>query len=217
MGDSGPLVFNLARLRAPDFSLDQPVRFQLQQDLVQDDLAVQRSSMPVSSAAATFASRVEAAAARPAAGGLLTLPQSFGAVYLGQAFAAIITVANYSDMALTAVGLKVCMGAGRSRRAGEGGTPFRAVPSSGPTPASACPQVELATERSRLAVLHDSTAAPLPSLAPGQRSDFLVRHDVKDLVGGGGAGVWGWWWRLPFHLHSSAHLKGNGSSGEGDL
>lgn len=45
-------------------------------------------------------------------------------------------------------------------------------------------QVELATERSRLALLYDSTGQPLPHLQPGQRHDFTVRHDIKDLVRG---------------------------------
>lgn len=45
-------------------------------------------------------------------------------------------------------------------------------------------QVELSTERSRLALLYDSTSQPLPHLQPGQRHDFTVRHDIKDLVSG---------------------------------
>lgn len=110
MGDSGSLVFNLARLGAPNLSLDEPVRFQLQQDLVHDALAVQRSSMPAAASAAAFTRRVEAG---PTATGLLTLPQGFGAVYLGQAFAALVTVVNRSDTELVSFGLKVRRGAGR--------------------------------------------------------------------------------------------------------
>lgn len=52
-----------------------------------------------------------------------------------------------------------------------------------PGAASAPPaQVELSTERSHLALLYDSTGAPLPALQPGQRHCFAMKHDIKDLV-----------------------------------
>lgn len=57
-------------------------------------------------------------------------------------------------------------------------------------------QVELATERSRLALLYDSTGQPLPHLQPGQRHDLTVRHDIKDLVSGTRGAA-----RCPVHAH----------------
>ena len=44
--------------------------------------------------------------------------------------------------------------------------------------------VDLEQAGSRLALLYDSTSQPLPHLQPGQRHDFTVRHDIKDLVSG---------------------------------
>lgn len=41
-------------------------------------------------------------------------------------------------------------------------------------------QAELQSDRQNM-VLHDSSAAPLPSLPPGGRHDFIVRHEVKEL------------------------------------
>lgn len=46
-------------------------------------------------------------------------------------------------------------------------------------------QVELSTERGRAALLYDSTSQPLPKLEAGQRHDFAVKHDVRELVGAG--------------------------------
>ena len=43
-------------------------------------------------------------------------------------------------------------------------------------------KVELSTERGRAALLYDSTSQPLPKLEAGQRHDFTVKHDVKELV-----------------------------------
>ena len=43
-----------------------------------------------------------------------------------------------------------------------------------------CLQAELQTERQK-AVLYDNTSQVLPSLGPGARHDFIVRHDVKEL------------------------------------
>lgn len=43
-------------------------------------------------------------------------------------------------------------------------------------------QVELSTERGRAALLYDSTSQPLAKLEAGQRHDFAVKHDVKELV-----------------------------------
>lgn len=89
MAQQDVLVFSLSRLGPAEFSLDQPTRFQLAQDMVPDSLAAQRSAMPAL-AAGGFAGRVQADAARPTSGGatgggLLALPQAFGSVYLGQA------------------------------------------------------------------------------------------------------------------------------------
>lgn len=43
-------------------------------------------------------------------------------------------------------------------------------------------KVEVSTERGRAALLYDSTSQPLPKLEAGQRHDFTVKHDVKELV-----------------------------------
>ena len=43
-------------------------------------------------------------------------------------------------------------------------------------------KVELSTERGRAALLYDSTSQALPKLEAGQRHDFAVKHDVKELV-----------------------------------
>ena len=43
-----------------------------------------------------------------------------------------------------------------------------------------CLQAELQTERQK-AVLYDNSSKVLPSLGPGGRHDFIVRHDVKEL------------------------------------
>ncbi|KAL4458792.1 hypothetical protein ABPG75_013657 [Micractinium tetrahymenae] len=162
MADAAGLVFSIARLGTPALELGLPDRLVLEQDLVQDALALRRAAEAGSgasgeggagaggSAAAGFATRVQADAEHPVGGtggGLLKLPQAFGSVYLGQSFSAIVTACNFGSVPLAMVGIKV----------------------------------ELATERSRLALLYDSTGQPLPHLQPGQRHDFTVRHDIKDL------------------------------------
>ncbi len=49
-------------------------------------------------------------------------------------------------------------------------------------------KVELSTERGRAALLYDSTSQALPKLEAGQRHDFAVKHDVKELVSRGCCG-----------------------------
>lgn len=41
-------------------------------------------------------------------------------------------------------------------------------------------KAELESDRQKI-VLYDNTASPLPSMAPGARHDFVVKHDIKEL------------------------------------
>lgn len=96
------LAFSIARLAAPALELGLPDRFVLEQDLVQDALALRSEAEAgcstdregytagagtAASPAAGFGVRVQADADHPVGGtggGLLKLPQAFGSVYLGQ-------------------------------------------------------------------------------------------------------------------------------------
>ncbi|KAI7836638.1 hypothetical protein COHA_009523 [Chlorella ohadii] len=144
------LVFTLARLGPPALSSAEHTRF-LPRDLLPDRDALAAESLGPPDAAG-FAGRVLGDVGRGGGlgggtSGVLKLPQSFGAVYLGQSFAGLITASNVSAGPITAVGIKV----------------------------------ELSTERGRAALLYDSTSQALPKLEAGQRHDFAVKHDVKEL------------------------------------
>ncbi|PRW59506.1 trafficking particle complex subunit 13-like [Chlorella sorokiniana] len=145
------LVFTLARLGPPALSSAEHFRL-LPRDLLPDGAASAAESSSATPDAGGFAGRVlgdlgSGGGLGGGSNGVLKLPQAFGAVYLGQSFAGLITAANCSDGAITAVGIKV----------------------------------ELSTERGRAALLYDSTSQPLPKLEAGQRHDFTVKHDVKEL------------------------------------
>ncbi|KAK9785606.1 hypothetical protein WJX73_006078 [Symbiochloris irregularis] len=77
---------------------------------------------------------------------MLKLPQSFGVIYLGEAFCTYISVSNTSSEPVTNIVIKA----------------------------------ELQTDRQKV-TLKDGTKTPLPSLGPGEREDFIVSHDVKEV------------------------------------
>jgi len=84
--------------------------------------------------------------------GELTLPQSFGAVALGERFSSLVTFGNFSEPASGA--------RGTAREIGI--------------------KVELQTE-TRRTTLRDGTKTPIETLRPGEKIDLIVAKDLKEL------------------------------------
>lgn len=109
------LVFTLARLGAPGLDNSPRTRF-LPADLQHDGAAQQSANLALAAADPSgFASRVLGDPARGGGlgggtAGLLTLPQTFGALYLGQTFTGLVTAANFSEQPMAQLGIKVCSG-----------------------------------------------------------------------------------------------------------
>lgn len=169
--DTHALVFRVLRLSPAALELDEGLRFNLDEDMGPQ---LGLGSPPTH----PFAGRVHATGPKLGVSPLLTLPQSFGSVYLGQEFRAFVSVCNQTQQPVTLVGAKVGGRARQQRRRRRAAGPAASA-TAAPWPSSRL-QVELQAERST-AVLFDSSSAPLPALAPGARLDFPVRHDVKEL------------------------------------
>ena len=84
--------------------------------------------------------------------GELVLPQSFGAVALGERFSSFVVFGNFT------------------REGGTGGGTVREIGI----------KIELQTERRR-ATLHDGTKTPIECLRPGEKADVIVTKDLKEL------------------------------------
>ena len=89
---------------------------------------------------------------RETTSGELTLPQSFGAVALGERFSSFVTFGNFSEPT-----------SGASGTAREIGI-----------------KVELQTE-TRRTTLRDGTKTPIETLRPGEKVDLIVTKDLKEL------------------------------------
>lgn len=180
------LAFRVMRLSKPAVAVHPcPMKLDLAADMVVDnatDLATSPSDAAQLHDAEQhpFAARVQLS--RPSDGmgcqGVLELPQSFGSIHLGevrallaladrhpatlaQTFTSYISVGNYAEEAVTSVGIKVTRGSTHNCQ-------------------MHITQAELQTERHKT-ILYDITSVPLPSLEPGARHDFVVKHDVKEL------------------------------------
>jgi len=84
--------------------------------------------------------------------GELVLPQSFGAVALGERFSSFVVFGNFT------------------RESGGGGGTVREIGI----------KIELQTERQR-ATLYDGTKTPIACLRPGEKTDVIVTKDLKEL------------------------------------
>ena len=126
---------------------------------------------------------------------------------LPQSFAATVTAFNRSDRPVAALaiqasllkpsssGCSTAVAASKAAAFVSRGAPVPVCKDSAPIchrqPNPACPpapalpamlaQVELAA-KAAAALLHDSSGQPLSSLQPGQRHEFTVKHDIKELV-----------------------------------
>jgi len=202
-GGTGPhaLSLHVARLARPSFDFEAPLRFDFANDFGNDEgksAAASSSCFNEASAIASSSTSTSTSAARARRSlrsdpldalegtpGLLSLRPQFGAVYLGEPFFAALCLVAAEATATAAPG-------GR----GDGGTPASATsPSSSSASASFADElagggasdvslrVELTADgegkNAPATVLTDTGASPLALLAPGQRHDCLLRHDVR--------------------------------------
>ena len=198
---TGPhaLSLHVARLARPSFDFDAPLRLDLANDFDGKD-----ASSSSSSDATPFSSSIAAARAQRSlrsdpldalegVPGLLSLRSQFGAVYLGEPFFAALSLVA-AEAVVGGVG-------GGPGGAGEGApSPPPSSSSSSPSPSSSSAasfaealagggasdvalRVELTADGdgkgAAAAVLADTAGAPIALLAPGQRHDCLLRHDVR--------------------------------------
>ncbi|KAL8259427.1 hypothetical protein R6Q59_027380 [Mikania micrantha] len=153
------LAFRVMRLCRPTFHAETPLRFDLSDLIVGEDLFDDPSAGPQlrrliqsqtdSSTDLTYTDRFllrhdpSDAMGLP---GMLVLPQSFGAIYLGETFCSYISINNSSSFEVRDIIIKA----------------------------------EIQTERQRILLL-DTTKTPVETIRAGGRYDFIVEHDVKEL------------------------------------
>lgn len=156
------LAFRVMRLCRPTFHVETPLRFDLSDLMVGEDLFNDPSAAPQlrrllqsqstatdSSTDLTYTNRFLLGNDPSDAMGLsgtLVLPQSFGAIYLGETFCSYISINNSSSFEVRDIIIKA----------------------------------EIQTERQRILLL-DTTKAPVETIRAGGRYDFIVEHDVKEL------------------------------------
>jgi trafficking protein particle complex subunit 13 len=104
MADQQPLAFRLLRLKPPSLHLAPDARFNLEEDFGTLPLAV-----PPVAVDGPFADRIQLrTASQMGVTGTLVLPQSFGAVYLGQTLTLAIAMQNTSRVVpLHRIGIKI--------------------------------------------------------------------------------------------------------------
>ncbi|KAI3510385.1 hypothetical protein L1887_17334 [Cichorium endivia] len=156
------LAFRVMRLCRPTFHIETPLRFDLSDIIVGEDLFDDPSAAPQlrrllqsqsittdSSTNLTYTNRFllrddpSDAMGLP---GMLVLPQAFGAIYLGETFCSYISINNSSSFEVRDIIIKA----------------------------------EIQTERQRILLL-DTTKTPVETIRAGGRYDFIVEHDVKEL------------------------------------
>ncbi|KAL4562055.1 hypothetical protein LXL04_034245 [Taraxacum kok-saghyz] len=156
------LAFRVMRLCRPTFHIETPLRFDLSDLIVGEDLLDDPSAAPHlrrllqsqstttdSSTDLTYSNRFllrddpSDAMGLP---GMLVLPQAFGAIYLGETFCSYISINNSSSFEVRDIIIKA----------------------------------EIQTERQRILLL-DTTKTPVETIRAGGRYDFIVEHDVKEL------------------------------------
>eukprot|EP00242_Pyramimonas_sp_CCMP2087_P011471 CAMPEP_0198224826 /NCGR_PEP_ID=MMETSP1445-20131203/98447_1 /TAXON_ID=36898 /ORGANISM="Pyramimonas sp., Strain CCMP2087" /LENGTH=170 /DNA_ID=CAMNT_0043904127 /DNA_START=250 /DNA_END=759 /DNA_ORIENTATION=+ len=106
------LAFRVMRLCRPSIQIENPLKFfpedldPAHQEGDADDLA----DVP-------FKNRTNMTDTTEAfgIGGMMVLPQSFGTIYLGESFCSYISVGNYSDHAVSSVGIKAELQTERKR------------------------------------------------------------------------------------------------------
>ncbi|KAF5820751.1 putative trafficking protein particle complex subunit 13 [Helianthus annuus] len=152
------LAFRVMRLCRPTFQVETPLRFELSDLILGEDLLDDPSAAPQlrhllhtidSSTDLTYTNRFllrddpSDAMGLP---GMLVLPQSFGAIYLGETFCSYISINNSSSFEVRDIIIKA----------------------------------EIQTERQRILLL-DTSKTPVETIRAGGRYDFIVEHDVKEL------------------------------------
>ncbi|XP_024983609.1 trafficking protein particle complex subunit 13-like isoform X1 [Cynara cardunculus var. scolymus] len=159
---SHSLAFRVMRLCRPTFHVETPLRFDLTDLIIGEDLLDDPSAAPHllrllqsqstaidSSTDLTYSNRfllrdgLSDAMGLP---GMLVLPQAFGAIYLGETFCSYISINNSSSFEVRDIIIKA----------------------------------EIQTERQRILLL-DTTKTPVETIRAGGRYDFIVEHDVKEL------------------------------------
>lgn len=204
-GGSGPhaLSLHVARLARPSFDFDAPLRLDLDNDFGGENDSLFSSSPTdaprsiASEARARRSVRSDPLDALEGVPGLLSLRSQFGTVYLGEPFFAALSLVAAEPVAGAAGGA-----AGGAGGGGEGAAAGLSPSSSSPSSSSASfaealagggasdisLRVELTADGeggrggsggAAATVLTDTGDAPIALLAPGQRLDRLLRHDVR--------------------------------------
>ncbi|KAL7618243.1 hypothetical protein Lser_V15G04424 [Lactuca serriola] len=156
------LAFRVMRLCRPTFHIETPLRFDLSDLIVGEDLLDDPSAAPHirrllqsqstttdSSTDLTYSNRFllrDDPSDAMGLSGMLVLPQAFGAIYLGETFCSYISINNSSSFEVRDIIIKA----------------------------------EIQTERQRILLL-DTTKTPVETIRAGGRYDFIVEHDVKEL------------------------------------
>ncbi|KAI7751685.1 hypothetical protein M8C21_026204 [Ambrosia artemisiifolia] len=159
---SHSVAFRVMRLCRPTFHVETPLRFDVSDLILGEDVLDDPSAGPQlrrllqshttnidSSTDLTYTNRflLSHDPSDPMGlPGMLVLPQSFGAIYLGETFCSYISINNSSSFEVRDIIIKA----------------------------------EIQTERQRILLL-DTTKTPVETIRAGGRYDFIVEHDVKEL------------------------------------
>lgn len=160
MSGTHSVAFRVMRLCRPTFHIETPVRFDLSDLIIGEDLLDDESGSPHirrliksqsesggSNDDLTYSNRFIIRDDDPTdTMGMLVLPQAFGAIYLGETFCSYISINNSSSFEVRDIIIKA----------------------------------EIQTERQRIMLL-DTTKTPVETIRAGGRYDFIVEHDVKEL------------------------------------
>ncbi|KAI3829296.1 hypothetical protein L1987_03416 [Smallanthus sonchifolius] len=148
------LAFRVMRLCRPTFHVETPLRFDLSdlivgEDLLDDPQLRRLLQSQTTTIDLTYTNRFllrDDPSDAMGLSGMLVLPQSFGAIYLGETFCSYISINNSSSFEVRDIIIKA----------------------------------EIQTERQRILLL-DTTKTPVETIRAGGRYDFIVEHDVKEL------------------------------------
>ncbi|PWA37009.1 hypothetical protein CTI12_AA594560 [Artemisia annua] len=159
MSGTHSVAFRVMRLCRPTFHIETPLRFDLSDLIIGEDLFDDESASPHirrliksqsetgSNDDLTYSNRFILRDDDPTDSmGMLVLPQAFGAIYLGETFCSYISINNSSSFEVRDIIIKA----------------------------------EIQTERQRIMLL-DTTKTPVETIRAGGRYDFIVEHDVKEL------------------------------------
>ncbi|GJU49834.1 trafficking protein particle complex subunit 13-like protein isoform X1 [Tanacetum coccineum] len=154
-GGRQSIAFRVMRLCRPTFNIERPLRFDLSDLIIGEDVFDDESASPhhirrliqsQSQSDLTYTNRFILPDHHDPMGGMLVLPQAFGAIYLGETFCSYISINNSSSFEVRDIIIKA----------------------------------EIQTERQRIMLL-DTTKTPVETIRAGGRYDFIVEHDVKEL------------------------------------